>query len=703
MQMLCLLATIVGASALAVWVGEGLSHSILATADLPLVLALSPFAVAIVLFGYAPCSIAFAVLLKRILVGRYSAGRVPVFSGFYVRHWIVQKAARAIPWDSLSGTEFECRALRALGARIGRRVHIHRGVTLDQGGWDLLDIGDDATLAQDAALRLVDLENGELLVGPVKIGPGATVDVRGGMSADSSLGSGAFLGALSWLPGGYHVPDGARFDGVPARAAGRAPDVAEVDDDREWSPDAYALALVTARATMRCLFAVPLTALVALLAWRSGVDLAGLARVLVNGSWSGFETFLLALAACAAIPATLLLQALFLRAIGNVPAGSVKRTSPAHLRIVLKTEVVQSAGTWISGTLFWPVWLRLAGMRVGRSAEVSTILGVVPELVEIGEESFLADGIYLGCPRLHRGVVTAALTTLGQRTFLGNHVVVLAGHRLKDDLLVGVCTVTAPESMRSNSAWFGHPPFELPRRPQSDFDRSLTHDPNLVLRCTRIAWELLRFALPFPAVFVASWSATWLANQHLGEQAFARDTLQLAALAVLVATSGPLFVWALKWILLGRVRPGQHPLWSSWCSRWDFHYVVWALYARAALSALEGTSFLAWYLRAMGCKVGRGVVLAGGFAQVVDPDMLEFEDGATVHALFQAHSFEERVLKIDRVRVGRDSNVGPGAVLFFGAEIGEGARVLPHSVVMKHERVPAWRTYVGCPVHETDG
>ena len=27
---------------------------------------------------------------------------------------------------------------RALGARVGRRVHIHRGVNLQQGGWDLL-------------------------------------------------------------------------------------------------------------------------------------------------------------------------------------------------------------------------------------------------------------------------------------------------------------------------------------------------------------------------------------------------------------------------------------------------------------------------------------------------------------------------------------------------------------------------------------
>ena len=52
-----------------------------------------------------------------------------------------------------------------------------------------------------------------------------------------------------------------------------------------------------------------------------------------------------------------------------------------------------SASDWLSGTLFWPMWLRAAGMRVGPDCEISTIIDVVPELVEIGPECFFADGI----------------------------------------------------------------------------------------------------------------------------------------------------------------------------------------------------------------------------------------------------------------------------------------------------------------------
>jgi len=158
----------------------------------------------------------------------------------------------------------------------------------------------------------------------------------------------------------------------------------------------------------------------------------------------------------------------------------------------------------------------------------------------------------------------------------------------------------------------------------------------------------------------------------------------------------------MKWVLLGKVRPGVHPLWSCWCSRWDFLYVAWAVYGYAGLSALEGTPLLHWYLRAMGVRIDKGVVLGGGFAHVVDPDMLRFEDGATVTCQFQAHTFEDRVLKIDYVRIGPGASVGHNAVLLYGADIGEQTEVAPHSVVMKHERLLPGHRYAGCPTNPED-
>ena len=130
----------------------------------------------------------------------------------------------------------------------------------------------------------------------------------------------------------------------------------------------------------------------------------------------------------------------------------------------------------------------------------------------------------------------------------------------------------------------------------------------------------------------------------------------------------------------------MHPLWSCWCSRWDFLYAAWGVIAGGVLSALEGTLMLPLYLRRIGMDIGKRVVLGEGFAQVVDPDMLHFGDGATVSAMFQAHTFEDRVLKIDHVYVGAHSTLAHGTVPLYGAEIGEHTHIAPHSVIMKREQ-----------------
>jgi len=56
--------------------------------------------------------------------------------------------------------------------------------------------------------------------------------------------------------------------------------------------------------------------------------------------------------------------------------------------------------------------------------DAASILDTVPEMVELGAGTFLADGIYIGGPLLHRGTVTLAPSRIGSRVFLGNHVVI---------------------------------------------------------------------------------------------------------------------------------------------------------------------------------------------------------------------------------------------------------------------------------------
>ena len=663
----------------------------------PLVV-LAPMLLGLVRPVFAPVGVLLTAGAKKLLIGRYRPEVVPAWSGRAVRMWMVRQVARLVPWEALAGTEFQSTALRALGARVGERVHIHRGVDLMRGGWDLLDIGDDVTLSQDSAVRLVHLERGRMVVGPVRLEDGATLDVRAGVAGSTCVGRNAWLGALSSLPAGSEVAEGALADGVPAREQGAAPEPPQITSSaKQFSPRAHGVLMVLAQAALQSALALPYSAaLAALLGGGLGLNYRTLLTAL--GNPASRVPLLAEIAGLSVLGLALgvVLQGLLARALGPVRPGVISRYGSDYLRVWLKTGLVTSAGNWLSGSLMWPRWLRLAGMRVGRDCEISTIIDVVPELVGIGARTFLADGIYLGGPRVHRGAVLLGRLRLGEDTFVGNHAVLPCDRTMPDDLLVGIAT-PAGRGFPSGSSWFGHPPFELPRREIVEADRSLTHDPSAVRRVNRWLWELARFALPLaPLAALEGWT---FGVQEVRAQPAALlypvllPAIALGCLAALGATA-----LVVKWLLLGRVRPGTHPLWSCWCSRWDFLYVAWRIIALPVLTPLEGTLLLPLYLRRTGMRIGRKVLLGEGSAQVVDPDMLDVGDGATVSALFQAHTFEDRMLKIDRVRIGERASVEDNAVPLYGADIGAGSVVAPHSVVMKQEHLPAGRRYEGAPI-----
>lgn len=697
-QLLWLLVGLVLGAALSYFIAFTLLPRLIEVVGLIPFLLLSPLFFFVGLALYTPLSVLTVGLTKKILIGRYRALREPVWGSFYVRHWMVQQTTRLIPWRLLEGTVFQSSVLRLLGARIGERVHIHRGVNLLQGGWDLLHIGDDVTLCQDASLRLVDFEDGHIVIGPISLGEGCTLNTRSGVGNHTVMKPESYLTALSSLGNGGRIPRGERWDGVPAGAAGLAPKPPQVTKaEASLSPVAHGVALILARFGLAMALALIIELPTILYAQVCGVDAESALQWLAHPSLN-LSLFIAALLmATLPVPLMIMLEAMAARALGRVRPGIISLWSLAYVRVCLKTELLNSASDWLSGTLFWPHWLRLAGMKIGRDCEISTIIDVVPELITIDQETFFADGIYLAGPRLHRGTVTLEETRLSPHTFLGNHAVIPMGQNLPNDILIGVSSVSDDTRIRPSSSWFGHPLFELPRREVIEVDRRLTHNPTLIRYLNRLLWELLRFALPaIPALVLPVWyELLAMAAAKYSAPVFLFAMVPLISFGV--AAFFCLLVIVAKWTLLGRVRPGQHPLWSCWCCRWDFVYVMWAFYARATLTLLEGTLLLSWYLRAMGMQIGRRVVLGGGFAHVVDPDMLHFEDGATVSCQFQAHTFEDRVLKIDHVWIRRRATVGSHAVLLYGADIGAGAKVAPHSVVMKRESLLPGRSYAGCP------
>ncbi|WP_324276434.1 hypothetical protein [Blastococcus brunescens] len=81
-------------------------------------------------------------------------------------------------------------------------------------------------------------------------------------------------------------------------------------------------------------------------------------------------------------------------------------------------------------TLYTPMWLRALGTKVGKGAEVSTISNIDPDLLTLGEGSFVADMASVGSATYANGHVAFRRTVVGARAFVGNAALIPSGSHL---------------------------------------------------------------------------------------------------------------------------------------------------------------------------------------------------------------------------------------------------------------------------------
>ena len=145
--------------------------------------------------------------------------------------------------------------------------------------------------------------------------------------------------------------------------------------------------------------------------------------------------------------------------------------------------------------------------------------------------------------------------------------------------------------------------------------------------------------------------------------------LGASTLMALFGAALPILVRAL---FVGRLQPGAYPIWGLTYFRWWlFHRSL--SYAPAGL--LAGTPLMAAYLRLLGAKIGRGVLVATPTIDV--PDLLEIGDGATIGSgsALSVSAVEAGMLHLGRI------NIGVGATVGISASIGRGVVIGPHAVV----------------------
>jgi non-ribosomal peptide synthetase-like protein len=159
-----------------------------------------------------------------------------------------------------------------------------------------------------------------------------------------------------------------------------------------------------------------------------------------------------------------------------------------------------------------------------------------------------------------------------------------------------------------------------------------------------------------------------------------------------------LVVVAVKWAMMGVYKPLMKPMWSWWAMRTEAVAVLyWGLAGKVLLEHLQGTPFLPWTLRLLGVKFGKGVCMHT--TDITEFDCVTVGDFCAINAMsaLQTHLYEDRVMKVGRVELGRGVTIGANATVLYDTHIGDYAQLRPLTIIMKGESIPANSEWEGAP------
>ena len=210
------------------------------------------------------------------------------------------------------------------------------------------------------------------------------------------------------------------------------------------------------------------------------------------------------------------------------------------------------------------------------------------------------------------------------------------------------------------------------------------------------AQGLFLLSLLVLASFVADLGFRWLsATPDIG-------AIYLRSVAFEVLTFGgfSLLPVAAKWLLVGRWKAAEFPLWGWRYLR--FWLVAW-LVRTSPMVLFAASPLYLWYLRALGAKVGREVAVFSRIVPVVT-DLLRIGDGTVIRrdCSYTGYRVIRGVVQLGPVDLGHDVVVGEKTVLDVHTAMGHGAQLGHSSSLSAGQRVPAGQSWHGTPAQPAD-
>lgn len=648
-----------------------------------------------------------AIAAKWVIIGKTKPGRYPLWGVYYFRWWFVKRLEPLVHIKWLQGSPMMRRYMRIMGAKVGGDVVI---ADIDAGAMDLLTIGRQTSIGSKTEIANVEVVGNELVISEVVIGSDCHIGTSCVIGGGAHIGHHAELADLTVIPDDTIVGEAEKWDGSPGRKVGKV-DVASLPEHAVPGPGRrvlfdvyYALALAVLP---------PISLLPIFPAFYIFDQIDEQISEFLEVSYLWYLPVLAWPTALFMIAATVLLIAVARWAVlPKIRSGTYSIFSGFYMRkwvVALATEVTLETLTSLYATIYMRSWYRLMGAKIGKGAEISTNLAGRYDLSEIGAKNFIADEVVFGDEDVRRGWMHLELTRTEDRVFIGNDGVVPPGAVIPEGCLIGIKSKPpSNDQLAPGDTWFGSPPIKLPNRQRVDIGSTWTYEPSFAKKLWRAVFEALHTS--FPSMLFITFAILSIDNffyPAVQTQDWPLLAISFVAASIVIPLLQTFIVVAVKWLTMGVYKPLMKPMWSWWAMRTEAVAVLyWGLGGKVLLEHLQGTPFLPWFLRLLGAKMGKGICML--MTDITEFDCVTVGDFCVINALsaLQTHLYEDRVMKVGRVELGRGVTVGANATVLYDTHIGDFAQLRPLTVVMKGENIPAHSEWEGAPavpvVHKAD-
>ncbi|KAJ6461738.1 acetyl-CoA synthetase-like protein [Mycena sanguinolenta] len=670
-----------------------------------------------------------AIIFKWLVIGKYKPGKYRMWSGYYLRYWIVNQGLRISGRGIFSmHPSLEILYYRLLGARIGKGVRISKHARL--GEYDLLTFG-DGCVVDKALIRGFCVEReGFFTLNRISIGRYATVNT------------------YTQISPGAAVPDGSVYGPHASSYDASAPESYSAYNSSMIPEPNLLLKLFVAWPVMFFVF------FVSYIPWFTAVWFMMYETTILKGNLNALESvvdwfatpervYFHALSRVVRALITPLLRLalgiLVKRIFGLNHATSIY-SQPTQIALLrryinshtLSLSVLRSAFS-ILGTHYAPVSVvyRAMGAKIGRRVywPGSGIFCLDPELLEIGDdvvfgsrsEIFTTDG------------VGTAKVTIGNGAMIADRVVLLPGVKIGKLTVMGSGALALRDTeYKDGSTWLGKDCLDDGSNKDLNRDTITPFGRAFYQRKAPFFVYPYAFILAINIVITALSATYWSISAVAAAQVLRRIDLHnskqvteiyrpswfrpaiiygLISLCFVIvlniqAILAILWVIATKWIVIGRRRDGQYA-WdtSSYCQRWQLHLVlsrfVFKGYGNGGvLGALTGSAYFVWYLRGMGARIGKNCALyPGGRAGLMtEPDLVQLGDNVSLDdCSVVAHINSRGNFALNSLEIGNGCAMRAGSRLLSGASMEDSSMLCEHTLLTSGDVADAGTVYSGWP------